>query len=157
MNPLTEKEKEYKRNYSKTPKQIEYRRQYAKREHVKQKARQYRKSQKWKEYYSSWQKSEHRKEYQKKYKQKNGFKYYLKGRYNITIEQYTEMFLSQNGKCAICHEPIVTRECSVDHNHETGQVRGLLCNNCNFSIGLLKDNFIFAYNTAKYLAKWQYD
>lgn len=56
--------------------------------------------------------------------------------YGITLEQYDEMLVAQNGVCAICREECKSgRRLSVDHCHETGKVRGLLCGNCNQGIG----------------------
>ena len=70
-------------------------------------------------------------------------KYKWKERYGITEEQYTEMYNSQNGKCAICgKEETATHNTSnkvlklaVDHCHTTGKVRELLCQKCNRGIG----------------------
>lgn len=63
-------------------------------------------------------------------------------KHGITADQYNEMFSMQDGKCAICktHQKHLTRSLSVDHNHDTGEVRGLLCTQCNTSLGLLKEN-----------------
>ena len=58
-------------------------------------------------------------------------------KYGITLEQYRTMSDTQNDKCAICKD---TTKLVVDHCHNTGAVRGLLCNNCNRGIGYLKDN-----------------
>jgi hypothetical protein len=67
--------------------------------------------------------------------------------FGITQEQYEEMFRRQNGRCGICqkrHKPYKNgkgkvRNLSVDHDHETGKVRGLLCNRCNMALGMLGD------------------
>ena len=65
----------------------------------------------------------------------------LRNRYNITLEEYDEILKAQNGVCAICGKPEITlyngatRRLNVDHNHITGQNRGLLCLNCNTAIG----------------------
>jgi hypothetical protein len=67
----------------------------------------------------------------------------LKRRYGISLDEYDAMFDEQNGKCAICNteEPGGKyKHFAVDHCHETGKVRGLLCGNCNTGIGLLGDN-----------------
>jgi hypothetical protein len=64
----------------------------------------------------------------------------LKYLYNITIEDYDAMFAAQNGLCAICNEPPKGRRFSVDHNHKTGRVRGLLCNPCNIAVGHFEAN-----------------
>jgi hypothetical protein len=63
----------------------------------------------------------------------------LKSRYGITMEEYYQMLETQNNKCAVCDNK-ATKTLDVDHDHETGRVRGLLCNNCNRGIGHLKDN-----------------
>lgn len=81
-------------------------------------------------------------------------------KYGITVEIYDEMFKNQNGVCAICLKPELmkckgtTRGLSVDHNHTTGEVRQLLCDNCNKAIGLLKDSSLLAQNVMNYLIKW---
>jgi hypothetical protein len=49
----------------------------------------------------------------------------------IDTDLYEQLLASQNGGCAICGNPPKTRRLSVDHNHRTGQVRGLLCFRCN--------------------------
>jgi hypothetical protein len=57
--------------------------------------------------------------------------------YGISLDDYKKMMIKQEGFCLICNEakPLV-----VDHDHKTGKVRGLLCNNCNRALGYLKDN-----------------
>jgi hypothetical protein len=85
-------------------------------------------------------------EYQKKYrdnnkdKRKNGM---LKLRFDLTLEEYNLMLDSQGGVCKICSMPETTRKNNsdevrmlcVDHDHNTGKVRGLLCNKCNKALG----------------------
>ena len=75
-------------------------------------------------------------------------------KYGLTIEQYNELFVVQNGLCAICKTSgkiIRGRSLYVDHNHETKQVRGLLCHNCNFGIGNFKENIDSLLSAVKYL------
>jgi hypothetical protein len=55
--------------------------------------------------------------------------------YGITVEQYDVLSSQQNGVCAICGRPPVKRRLAVDHNHTTGQIRGLLCIACNTLVG----------------------
>jgi hypothetical protein len=65
-------------------------------------------------------------------------KYSLKKKYGITPEQYQEMLLKQDSKCAICLGTMVTsgaRHMHVDHCHETGRIRGILCHVCNTKLG----------------------
>lgn len=64
----------------------------------------------------------------------------LKHLYGITLEQYNKMVVSQNGLCAICDKPPVDERLVVDHCHNTGKVRGLLCRLCNSGIGKLGDD-----------------
>lgn len=66
--------------------------------------------------------------------------YRLKSIYNITIEEYNDLLLDQNGRCKICNNESTARKLAVDHCHITGKVRGLLCNKCNMAIGLLFEN-----------------
>lgn len=75
--------------------------------------------------------------------------------YGITIDEFIEMRDSQGNTCAICHGPQSSdRALSVDHNHETGLVRALLCDNCNRAIGLLQEDPERARTLADYLEKW---
>ncbi len=55
-------------------------------------------------------------------------------KYGITIDRYNEVFDKQNGVCAICKKP-TKKKLFVDHDHQTGKVRGLLCSGCNMGIG----------------------
>lgn len=75
----------------------------------------------------------------------------------LTEQQYKEILRQQNGKCAICRLSVTTDNrkgrLSVDHNHATGIVRGLLCGHCNKAIGLLRDDPTLARRLAKYLSK----
>jgi len=67
----------------------------------------------------------------------------LKYKYGVTKEDYDRMFKEQNGVCGICKQAetsIRSLYLSIDHNHETGKVRGLLCRNCNSALGKLKDS-----------------
>jgi hypothetical protein len=66
--------------------------------------------------------------------------YNLRNHFGITLEDYNQMFEEQKGRCAICgiHQSEMSKALSVDHNHNTGEIRGLLCNNCNTAIGKLK-------------------
>jgi hypothetical protein len=61
----------------------------------------------------------------------------LKKFYGITIEIYNEMYKRQQGKCAICGRSY--KSLCVDHNHNTGVIRGLLCYQCNLMLGNSKD------------------
>jgi hypothetical protein len=85
--------------------------------------------------------------------------YGLKRHYGITMTEYTEMYNSQHGKCAICGNPETTklhgkiRDLSVDHCHTTGKVRQLLCNACNHILGEAKENVKILLAAAAYIEK----
>ena len=70
----------------------------------------------------------------------------LKRFYKMTLEDYDRMHKVQDGRCAICRRPETYKRLgkvmnlSVDHNHITGEVRGLLCHACNRGVGLLRDS-----------------
>jgi hypothetical protein len=64
---------------------------------------------------------------------------WLKWRYGITPAQWQEMYDAQGGLCGICQGPQQgTQRLAVDHNHDTGRVRGLLCHRCNLLVGKLE-------------------
>ena len=64
--------------------------------------------------------------------------YRLRKKYGLTKEGYDWLFAQQNGVCAICRKPAKNYSLSVDHDHETGVVRGLLCVTCNYLVGLIE-------------------
>lgn len=66
----------------------------------------------------------------------------IKSLYGINKLEYNVLLASQDNSCAICntHVSQLNRGLFVDHDHSTGQVRGLLCHNCNTGIGMLKDD-----------------
>lgn len=76
-------------------------------------------------------------------------------RYNLTIDQYNLMLKNQEGVCAICK-----RECpsgkflAVDHNHNTGKVRALLCMECNTGLGKFRDSQHLLMLAINYLSKY---
>ncbi len=88
--------------------------------------------------------------------------YNLQYRYGITLEEYNTILEEQNGECAVCGTDDPKGRQSgrgkvkgfyVDHNHETGEIRGLLCNNCNRSIGLFNDDPSILEKAVLYLRK----
>ena len=79
----------------------------------------------------------------------------LRHDYGITIEDVKRMYISQNGVCAICLQKFKSRkDMHVDHNHTTGQVRQLLCQQCNSGIGALKENPLLFDRAREYITKW---
>ena len=59
-------------------------------------------------------------------------------KYGLSVTEWNEMLIHQSGRCAICLLPM--RSPHVDHNHQTGEVRGLLCNHCNRGLGAFYDS-----------------
>ena len=81
-------------------------------------------------------------------------KSFLERTYSISVEVYKEMLEHQQGCCAICRtdSPDDKRKYfCVDHDHTTGKVRGLLCNNCNRALGLFGDNADTTLRATNYL------
>lgn len=80
----------------------------------------------------------------------------LKHRYNLSLEEYTELYNIQNKKCAICKNNLhlgTKNGLYVDHDHNTNEVRGLLCPNCNTGLGKFKDSETILQNAIDYLNK----
>lgn len=89
---------------------------------------------------------------------------HLKKKYGITQFQYKQMFDNQSGRCAICEREMnfmngtptkgVARkgeDCCIDHCHQTGKIRGLLCFHCNTALGHLFDNLSLLDKIHNYL------
>lgn len=76
-----------------------------------------------------------------------------KKRYGIDGKTYLALLSAQAGACAICGDDIRYRA-TVDHNHLTGMVRGLLCNGCNIGLGRFRDDPIRLHRAADYIEKW---
>ena len=80
---------------------------------------------------------------------------YLKYMYEISEDEWLAMHTDQDGLCPICCKQLpVGKQTNVDHDHETGKVRGLLCGKCNKGLGFFNDNEATVANAAKYL--WKY-
>jgi len=74
--------------------------------------------------------------------------------YGLTLVQFDSMLEKQDYKCAICHIPNndLENNICVDHDAETGKVRGLLCPPCNQGLGLFKDSEAALMNAAAYIS-----
>jgi hypothetical protein len=77
--------------------------------------------------------------------------------FGLTLADYEAMLKAQGGLCALCGQPETAtrkgtlRALCVDHCHESGRVRGLLCYRCNLAVGLIGDNAEWAGKLAAYL------
>lgn len=79
-------------------------------------------------------------------------KYSLKQLYGLTVADYKELWEYQEGKCAICGGVNKSgKELFVDHNHQTGKIRGLLCMHCNHAIGKFNDDINLLQRAIEYL------
>jgi len=82
-----------------------------------------------------------------------------RSKYGIGVDDYERMYDEQGGVCALCSKPETAREkwngkvrrLAVDHCHETGRVRGLLCYRCNHIISCLGDNLNSALKLVRYM------
>lgn len=81
----------------------------------------------------------------------------LRRHYGIGLAEYDAMFAQQDGKCAICKQPPGENvrahwggKLCIDHDHTTGRIRGLLCNDCNLAVGYGKNPHILTA-AARYL------
>jgi hypothetical protein len=80
----------------------------------------------------------------------------VRRQYGITLAQYDEMCAEQDGKCAICgnKDEVEGRRLAIDHCHDSGKIRGLLCGKCNRGLGLFYDNQELLKNAISYLTKF---
>ena len=83
----------------------------------------------------------------------------LRRRYDMTWDMWLDMLADQHGKCPICKDELdLDPECHrskrapvVDHDHDTGRVRAILCADCNRALGLFKDNPDICWAAARYV------
>lgn len=78
----------------------------------------------------------------------------LKAKYGIDQQEFNRMLKNQGKKCRIClRNPKDKETFHVDHDHDTGEIRGILCSGCNRGLGLLRDNEEIVASALKYLRK----
>ena len=81
-------------------------------------------------------------------------KKHLKFNWDMTLEEYDELFELQDNCCAICKTiDFGDRRGAIDHDHKTGEIRGILCINCNNGLGRFKDNIDSLKEAILYLEK----
>lgn len=129
-----------------------------------------------KEYYSKYNKEyyEKNKEKLKQTKKKTAWKEFAtkhpekvlnnsyKSRFNISYNDYLTLVQKQNNLCAICKNPETqtynksnkVKRLTVDHDHTTGKIRGLLCMTCNTALGKFKDNPAVLLSAISYLKEY---
>ena len=96
----------------------------------------------WQRIYNKTHKKEHRVYYRT---------YHLLCKYGITYEQKIQMLKDQTGQCIICGKQLEIENACIDHAHETGKVRGILCHSCNKGLGHFLDNSSILIRAAKYI------
>jgi hypothetical protein len=104
---------------------------------------------------------EKQKIYYKEWWAKHGRDQNLQKRYGIGVEDYQTMYEKQEGKCAICNKhstSVFTKgavgfELCVDHCHNTGKVRGILCQSCNVTLGKVEEKEEILLALIEYLKK----
>jgi len=137
---IKEKQKKYNKEYYDTP---------------KGKANKLKASTKWRN-----NNLEKARKYAREYAKANPLKQrkmWLKRKYNISLDSYRILLESQSGKCAICYNENDNKRhkyLCVDHNHDTGKVRGLLCHSCNATIGYAKESVSTLKKSIEYLEKY---
>lgn len=98
---------------------------------------------------------------QEKWKKENptySIEWNLKKRYDMTLDEWNKLFESQEGCCAICgrHQGELKTKLHVDHNHITGEIRGLVCAACNIALGDFRIDELgtdILYKAIEYLEK----
>ena len=89
-------------------------------------------------------------------------KMYIANKYGLNYYDHLKMYGDQSGGCAICGTRLSMykdnsefKTACIDHDHKTGEVRGLLCNNCNIGIGMFKENIGRLFAAANYLKRFK--
>lgn len=80
--------------------------------------------------------------------------------YKITLDQYEMLLRAQDGRCGICKrlpEEVSKKALSVDHCHDTKTIRGLLCNKCNFALGLFEERTTLLQAAIEYLERFEHE
>lgn len=83
---------------------------------------------------------------------------FVEKKYGVTPEQYAALVAACGGRCEVCRRVPTGRfaKLCVDHNHETDQVRGMLCHGCNTSLGMLKEDPLRIRALAAYAEKFDW-
>lgn len=99
---------------------------------------------------------EYRKQYSKEYRESGRKRIsILKSTYGLSQIDFESMWKNQGGSCPICGALLELRKggYTVDHDHETGQIRGIFCAACNLGLGGFKDSVLSLLNAIIYLKR----
>ena len=77
----------------------------------------------------------------------------LQRTFGMSTAEFDDMLAAQDHRCAICGDMNNGRQWNVDHCHETGAIRGILCDLCNRGLGMFRDNTKFLRLAVDYLEK----
>ena len=80
-------------------------------------------------------------------------KYHGNPRSGITFSELDRIYRESGGLCAICGTKPPRKNLALDHSHDTGKIRGLLCVSCNVGLDMFKDDVGILYNAIKYLKR----
>ena len=141
---IKERSKKYYQDHGQTQEQKEYCKIYYQ-EHREQASKYYQK------YRKNPKKIQRHNEYNKKYHLEHKDKY-REYKYGLSPDNYKELLKKQKTQCIICRQSFteINVPC-VDHDHNTGKIRGLLCRECNKLLGIAKDNSAILNNAVHYL------
>lgn len=94
--------------------------------------------------------------YQREFYQNNKRRAYwrnVKAKYGLVEDEVHQLLEDQNGECALCERPLEFdgNKLHIDHCHETGRIRGLLCMPCNVALGMLGDNEVGLTRALNYI------
>lgn len=79
----------------------------------------------------------------------------FKKKYGISKEDFYDLRLKQNNKCAICKNTLENdKKSHMDHCHDTGKLRGVLCTTCNVGLGMFKDSLSLLKSAVTYIKKY---
>ena len=118
---------------------------YTQSEKGRTRRKEYRKTETYRDIQNRWKSKDY-------HKHKDKYHGYNVKRYGLSVEQYNKMYVEQDGKCYICKETD-SRKLAVDHNHQTGENRKLLCIRCNTALGLLREDTTIMKSLISYVEK----
>lgn len=81
----------------------------------------------------------------------NGRKGHLRRTYGLALDSYEDLLIAQGNRCAICRNGLIENHTCVDHDHDTGTVRGVLCRKCNTGLGQFNDEPLIIEAALAYL------
>ena len=89
----------------------------------------------------------------RKQKRDRSFEYHLNKAYGMTRRQHEAMYAAQDGRCGLCGQPTPYDKIVTDHDHNTGKVRGLLCQRCNTGLGMMESRNVPISRIADWLER----